>query len=174
MNTKVTLCALVMMCCGPLTALGDQFQLLAGTWVIDAEQTEEYLKKVGPPPQNANWIPAIVMRMCVTTMTFSDNALTRQNLGPQPFEESFQLTPKKIGASTFSLDITDGKEKDTLTISFLDTEYITIKSLKMEFMEYGVWKRGKKSGPQTGEKDFNDAFKSCATALGNVPFLKIK
>lgn len=114
------------------------------------------------------------MPMCVTTMTFSENALTRQNLGPRPFEESFQLTPKKIGASTFILDTADGKEKDTLTISFLNAEYITIKSLKMELMEYGVWKRGKKSSPQTGEKDFNDAFKACATALENVPFLKTK
>ncbi len=143
-----------------LTAEGQVPKELNGTWVIDAKQTEEYLKKAGPPPEYANWIPTIVMPMCVTTMTFSESALTRQNLGPVPFEESFRLTPKKIGTLTFTLYTIDGKEKDTLTISFLNAENMTIKSLNMGLMEYGVWKRGNKSGPQTGKKDFDDAFKA--------------
>ena len=157
----------------PLASFADVPKALNGTWYIDAKQTEAQLKKLGPPQKNVQWIPQIVLNMCVSTMTFSGETLNRALISPQPTVESFQLKPQKGEALTYTLETKTGEIKDTLIISFINEESISIKSAKMEFMEYGVWKRGKSTNPQTAEKDFNQAFQDCASALKNVPFIKM-
>lgn len=167
------ICISIICCLFSLVSFADVPKSLNGTWLIDAKQTEELLKKLGPPQKNADWIPQIVLRMCVSTMTFSGETLTRSLIGPQPTVESFRLRPQKGEALTYSLETKTGEIKDTIVISFTNEGSISVKSAKMEFMEYGVWKLGKPANPQTGEKDFNQAFQNCALALKNVPFLKM-
>jgi hypothetical protein len=146
---------------------------LSGTWVIDARQTEEYLKKVGPPPNHADWLPSFLLRMCVSTMTFDGETMTWDGIGPAPFGETFRLKPQGEKKLTYGITSSDGKE-DTLIISFRGEGHITVKSVKMEFMEYGVWKRGRRSSPEMGEADFKEVFASCSSALNNVPFIRAR
>ena len=163
----------VVMICGlfSLAAMGQVSKELNGTWVIDAKQTEEFLKRVGPTPNNAEWLPAIVLRQCVTTMTFEGDTMTMDPISSAPMAQSFRLEPQQDRKLTYTIRTADGG-KDTLTISFLNEENITVKSAKVGLDEYGVWKRGKQPNRQTAENDFKQAFDTCASALKNVPFIK--
>lgn len=156
-----------------LAALGQTPAALDGTWVIDAKQTEERLIKIGPPPKNAEWLPAIILRLCVTTMTFEGNVMTIDPISPAPTTQSFRLEPQSVKELTYIFQTLNG-EKETLTISFLNEENITIRSAKVGLDEYGVWKRGKRPNRQTAETDFKQAFDACASALSNVPFVKAR
>lgn len=161
--------------CGlfPLVATGQVPAELSGTWVIDAKQTEERLNKVGPPSRNAEWLPSIILRQCVTTMTFEGEAMIIDPISPAPMAQSFRLEPQQGKKFTYTVQTADGG-KDTLTITFLNEESITVKSEKVGLDEYGVWKRGKRPNRQTAQIDFKQAFDSCASALENVPFVKTK
>lgn len=166
-------CAVAVMCCGPCTASDDQLQLLEGTWVIDAQKTAEHIQKVGPPSHNAEWLSSVVLRLCVTTMTFEGGSMILDAISPAPMVWSFQIKPLPDQQRTYTVITADG-EKDTLTISFLDMENITVKSTKVALDEYGVWRRGKRPNRQTAEQDFKQAFDSCASALENVSFSREK
>ena len=176
MTAKATIRRIVAVsACGlfPAAAIGQLPAALNGTWVIDAQQTEEYLRKVGPPPRNAEWIPSILLGQCVTTMTFRGDAMIVDRISPAPMAQSFRLAPQQGRELTYVIQTLDGG-KDTLTISFLSDANITVKSTKVELDGYGVWKRGNPVNRQTAEKDFKQAFDTCASALDNVPFLKTK
>lgn len=172
-DARFAVCAVALMCCVPHTALGDQLQLLDGTWVIDALKTAENIKKIGPPSHNAEWLSSIVLRQCVTTMTFEGSSMILDPISPAPMAQSFQLEPQSGKQWTYTVAMADGG-KDTLTVSFLNTENITAKSAKVGLDEYGVWKRGKRPNRQTAEQDFKQAFDTCASALDSVPFIKAK
>lgn len=144
---------------------------LNGTWVMDAKQTEERLKKVGPPARNAQWLPAILLRQCVTTITFEGETMVMDPISPNPMVQSFRLEPQPNKVLTYTIQAADGG-KDTLTISFVNAQSITVKSEKMGLDEYGVWTRGKKPNRQTAQTDFKQAFDVCASALNNVPFVR--
>lgn len=161
--------------CGffPLAATGQIPTELIGTWVIDAKQTEQRLNKVGPPSRNAEWLPSIVLRQCVTTMTFEGDLMIIAPISPAPMAQSFRLEPRQDKKLTYTAQTPDGK-KDTLTITFLSEEYITVRSENIGLDEYGVWKRGNRPNRQTAQIDFKQAFDSCASALENVPFVKAK
>lgn len=157
----------------PLVVSGQTPAELNGTWVIDAKQTEERLIRVGPPSKNAEWLSSIILRQCVTTMTFDGDAMTVDLISPAPTVQSFRLEPQQDKKLTYTVQTADGG-KDTLTISFLNRESITVKSAKVELDEYGVWKRGNKPNRQTAQIDFQQAFDACASALSKVPFIKAK
>lgn len=170
---RLTNYAVVMMlCCGPVSAIGDELRLLEGTWVIDTQKTEELLISTSPPANNAEWLPGALLQMCVTTMTFSGDTLTRTGIGPAPVAESFRLMPLSKGTLTYALETKEGKKVDTIAISFLNNAHISIKSARMEFMEYGVWRRGQLSSPQTGEADFVRALDTCNAMLQKLTFRK--
>lgn len=176
MTTKAAIHhTVVVFACGlfPALAIAQLPSGLIGTWVIDAKQTEEYLKKVGPPSHNAEWIPSIVARQCVTTMAFQVDTMIVDPITPAPMAQSFRLEPQQGKELTYSIETADGG-KDTLTISFLNDENITVKSTKIELDGYGVWKRGNPVNRQTAERDFKQAFDTCVSALDNVPFLRKK
>lgn len=154
-----------------LAAMGQVSRELNGTWVIDIKQTEEFVKRVDPPPHNAEWLPAILLRQCITTMTFEGDTMTMDPISPSPMVQSFRLEPQKDRKLTYLIQTDDGG-KDTLTISFLNEENITVKSAKVELNEYGVWKRGKRPNRQTTQQDFMQALDTCASVLKNVSFIK--
>lgn len=161
--------------CGlfPLAGAGQIPADLIGTWVIDAKQTEEHLIKLGPPPRNGEWIPSIILRLCLTTMTFEEDRLIYDPISPAPMVQSFSLEPQQDKKLTYTIQTANGG-KDTLTISFLNKDSITVKTEKIGLDEYGVWKRGMRPNRQTAQNDYKQAFDSCASALNNVPFVKAK
>lgn len=166
--TAVTICGLF-----PLVAAGQTSADLTGTWVIDVKQTEEHLLKLGPPPRNAEWLPSIILRQCVTSMSFEGETVIIDFISPAPMAESFRITPLQDRKLSYTIQTANGG-KDILTISFLNKDNITVKSEKIGLDEYGVWKRGKKPNQQTAQIDFQQALNSCISALGNVPFIKGK
>ncbi len=143
-----------------------------GVWVIDVKRTGDLLKSTHLPTKNAEWLPGALLRMCVTTMTFSGGTLTRSNIGPAPTTESFRLVSLEKDALTYALVTSDGKGADTVTISYRDSEHFTMKSTQMMFMEYGVWQRGQQSTQQTGEMDFSRALEACTEMLKESDFRK--
>jgi len=104
-------------------------------------------------------------------MTFEGDTMTIDPISPAPIAQSFRLEPQQDKQLTYTIRTAEGKN-DTITISFLNEESITVKSAKIELDEYGVWKRGKRPSRQTAESDFKQAFDTCASALNNVPFVK--
>lgn len=164
----ITICGLL-----PLVVAGQVPTELNGTWVIDPRQTAERLIAVGPPSNNAQWLPSIILRQCVTTLTFDGDTMIIDPISPAPTAQSFRLVPQQDRKLTFTVQTADGG-KDTMTIAFLHAEGITVASEKVGLDEYGVWKRGKRPNRQTTEKDFKQAFDACASALDNVPFIKTK
>ncbi len=157
----------------PVLALGQIPAELHGTWVIDAKQTQERLIQVGPPSNNAEWLPAIIVRQCVTTMTFDKDTMTIDLISHAPTTRSFRLEPHEDKKLTYTIQTASGG-KDTLTVSFLDRESITVKSAKVELDEYGVWKRGNRPNQKTVDTDFQQSLDACLSALKNVPFIKEK
>lgn len=162
----------IMLCCVSASAIGDELRLLEGAWVIDTQKTEELLLSTSPPANNAEWLPGALLQMCVTTMTFAGDTLTRTGIGPAPVAESFRLMPLSNGTLTYALETKEGKKVDTIAISFLNNAHITIKSARMEFMEYGVWRRSQLSSPRNGETDFFRALDTCNTMLQKLTLRK--
>lgn len=163
---------LILLCCGELSAIGSELRRPQGTWVIDVQKTEEFLTSTPPPEKNAESLPGVLLQMCVTTMTFSGETLTKTSIGPFPTTKSFKLIPLSNGALTYALITSEGKEADTIEVHIRDSEHLTIKSARMELMAYGVWRRGQPSTPQTGEMDFNRALQACTAMLKNRPSAK--
>ena len=163
---------LILLCCGELSAIGGELRRPQGTWVIDVQKTEEFLTSTPPPENNAESLPGVLLQMCVTTMTFSGETLTKTSIGPFPTTESFKLIPLSNGVLTYALITSEGKEADTIVVHIRDSEHLTIKSARMELMAYGVWRRGQPSTPQTGEMDFNRALQACTAMLQNRPSAK--
>lgn len=157
----------------PIGALGQASTNLTGTWVIDSEKTVANITKIGPPPNHREWLPSIVIRMCVTAMTFDNEDLSITAIGPIPTGQKLRLKSREYGKLTYIPESNNGT-KDTWTITFLGEENFTVSSSNMGLMEYGVWKRGYMPSPQEGEKAFKQAFGDCASALDKVPFLKSK
>lgn len=152
--------------------VGQTSSALNGTWVIDPKQTAEHLIRVGPPSRNAEWIPRIVAGQCVTAMTFEEDTMIIESIGPFPMARSFRLEPKQGEELAYTIQ-TDRGGKDTVKISFLNEGSITVKFGNVELDVYGVWKRGNRPNPQTGESDIKQALDTCASALKSVPFLRL-
>lgn len=164
-------CASAILSLAPISASGDQVQSLEGTWAIDPVATAAHIKRLGPPAQNAEWLPSILLRLCVTTLTFENGSMTVDPISPAPMTQVFRLEQQSERKLAFMLiGAVDGK-KDTLTIAFLNSNNITVKSANIGLDEYAVWKRGKRPNRNTTERDFKQAFDSCTSAFQNVSFI---
>lgn len=172
MNKKVFLAASAYLLF-PIVAIGQAPTNLTGTWVIDTEKTVSNITKIGPPSNHGEWLPSIVLRMCVTAMTFDREDLLLTAIGPIPDGQKLRLKSQEYGKLTYTPE-SNNDTKDTWTIAFLSDENFSVSSSNMPLMEYGVWKRGSRPTPQAGEKAFKQAFGDCASALEKIPFLKSK
>ncbi len=97
--------------------------------------------------------------------------MTIDPISAAPMTQSFRLEPQQDKKLTYTIQTAEG-DKDTITISFLNEESITVKFAKIGLDEYGVWKRGNRPNQQSAESDFRKAFDACASALNNVPFVR--
>jgi len=167
----MSLLGLVLALVLPFSAVGQESNRVNGLWVIDPDQTAAHIIKKGPPERNPEWIAAIVLRMCISTLIFDDENLTVTDMGNIPAEQKLRLKSKQGSEPIYVSQSPDGA-KDTWTISFLGEKNIVVQSSNMGLMEYGVWKRSDLSSPQRGESAFTQAFSRCRLALEKVPFIK--
>lgn len=172
MNRKVFLAASASLLF-PIVALGQAPINLTGTWVIDTEKTASNITKIGPPANHGEWLPSIVLRMCLIAMNFDREDLQITSIGPIPSGQNLRLKSQEHGKLTYVPE-SKNEPKDTWTIAFFSDENFSVSSSNMPLMEYGVWKRASRPSPQAGEQAFKQAFSDCASALEKVPFLKIK
>lgn len=164
--------ALAIVSISPIAARADQSELLEGTWTIDVLATVAKVKKLDPPARNAEWLPSILLRQCVTTLTFDQGSMIVDPISPAPIAQTFRLKRQSDKELTFTLVGTGDEKKDTVSVTFLKSDNITVKSAKIGLDEYAVWKRGKRPNRDTAEQDFKHVFDSCASALEHIPFFK--
>ncbi|MBW2664449.1 MAG: hypothetical protein JRD93_21350 [Deltaproteobacteria bacterium] len=134
------LMALVIVVISATPVLAEMPKSLQGTWIIDAEATETYIK-TSPKwkAEDAKYLPTIMKRMSQVVYEFDDDSITVSMRGKkQPLQVALKQSEKK----SYIFEGNVGDKVFTLTVSITDEGNLNIRSSATDDMDYYLWKRG--------------------------------
>jgi len=139
-NIKRVLVAIAITGVAPIGAFAAMPEELKGSWILDAEATEKYMK-TSPKWRAADekYLPTILKRMSQVLYEFKGDTISVSMRGKR------QVLPVALKKSSSKKHVFEGEVQGkllTMTVAFVDDATINIRSSSTDDMHYYLWKRG--------------------------------
>jgi hypothetical protein len=122
------------------SALAEMPAQIKGSWVIDAEGSEAFMK-TSPKwdAAGAKFLPTILKRMAQVTYAFEGDNFVVAMRGK---EHKLPVTLVKSEGNTHIFEAKRGEKVMTITVTLNDKDQLNVRSSGSDDMDYYLWKRG--------------------------------
>ncbi len=165
-NIFLLLFGLVAVHLQPSDALADTPEKISGTWVLDAEATEESAL-AAPPYKAAEWFGLAAGYMVGIIYQFEKNGATIHTYGNDNRRE-YQFLSRQDTEIKYIPKNTQGAATDTLTVSIVSDKNIKIFHTGSPEMGYLLWKRVNLDPRRTTPNDVKAGLDAWMTSLQKI------
>lgn len=122
------------------SALADLPAQIAGSWVLDADATETFIK-TSPKwdAEGAKYLPTILKRMSMVEYTFKEGSITATMRGK---EQKIDATLVKTEGNTHIFEVKAGEKTITITCLVNEKGQLNMRASNSDDGDYYLWKRG--------------------------------
>jgi len=141
-KVRRALAGLIIVAISATAASAEMPKALKGTWILDAQATEKYIKAQPDwDAEHAGILKEQLYQMREMMFEFTDDAFVASRLGLKE-KERVSVTLKESNSKKFVFEAKMSGKAGALTVTFVTDTAITVEQSGDDSMRYYLWKRG--------------------------------